>query len=116
MYILPGLELTDILCQFLVPIALWVRDTALRLQKDDFVSVLGLYFVFASATLIIAYSAIGLLNTTFIPLALACTAVGAIGMFIGQKIRNRLNQKKFYNAVLIVLALISLNLIRRSIF
>ena len=90
--------------------------TALRLQKDDFVSVLGLYFVFASATLIIAYSTIGLLNTTFIPLALTCTAVGAIGMFIGQKIRNKLDQKKFYNAVLIVLALISLNLIQRSIF
>ena len=90
--------------------------TALKLQKDDFVSVLGLYFVFASATLITAYSAMGLLNATFIPLALACTTVGAIGMFFGQKIRTTLDQKKFYNGVLIVLALISLNLIRRSIF
>ena len=90
--------------------------TALKLQKDDFVSVLGLYFVFASASLIIAFSSIGLLNITFIPLALACTAIAAVGMFLGQIIRNRLDQKKFYNAVLLVLALISLNLIRRAIF
>ena len=90
--------------------------TALKLQKDDFVSVLGLYFVFASASLIVAFSSIGWLNSTFIPLALACTAIAAVGMFLGQIIRNRLDQKKFYNGVLLVLALISLNLIRRAIF
>ncbi len=89
---------------------------ALGLQKDEFVSVLGLYFITASLCLIAAYSKIGLLDTSFIPLALVCVVVTAAGMWCGQLVRGRLDQKKFYNAVLIVLAIISLNLLRRAIF
>ncbi|NQW00475.1 MAG: sulfite exporter TauE/SafE family protein [Rhodospirillales bacterium] len=88
----------------------------LGLNKDEFVSTLGLYFVFASICLIAAFSFVGLLNATFIPFALACTAVAGLGMWCGFKIRNRLDQKKFYNAVLVMMALISLNLIRRAVF
>ena len=89
---------------------------ALKLQKDDFVSTLGLYFIAACVFLIIAFSAVGLLTIEFVPLALVCTAVTAVGMWLGMQIRNRLDQEKFYNAVLLVLALISFNLIRRAIF
>lgn len=88
----------------------------LKLEKDEFVSTLGLYFVTASICLIAAFSVIGILNVTFVPLALLCTAITAAGMWCGFKIRNRLDQKKFYNAVLIMLALVSLNLVRRAIF
>lgn len=90
--------------------------TGLRLLKDEFVSVLGLYFFIASLILIISYGRVGLLDWSFLPLGLACTAVTAVGMRFGQLIRKRLDQKKFYNAVLAVLALISLNLLYRAIF
>ena len=86
----------------------------LNLDKDEFVSTLGLYFVIASICLITAFTAIGILNATFIPLALMCTVIAALGMWCGIKIRHRLDQKKFYNAVLIMLALVSLNLVRRA--
>ncbi len=89
---------------------------SLKLPKDEFVSTLGLYFVTASVCLIIAFSSVGLLTLAFIPLATACTAVTAIGMWCGIKVRDKLDQKKFYNAVLAMLALISLNLVRRAVF
>jgi len=89
---------------------------ALKLDKDTFVSTLGLYFVIASLCLIIAFGSVGLLTPAFIPLALTCTAVTAVGMWCGLKVRDKLDQKKFYNAVLLVLGLISLNLIRRAVF
>ncbi len=89
---------------------------SLKLDKDVFVSTLGLYFVIASFCLIVAFSSVGLLTLAYIPLALACTAVTAVGMWCGIKVRNRLDQKKFYNAVLLMMALISLNLIRRAVF
>lgn len=89
---------------------------ALKLDKDTFVSTLGLYFVIASFCLIIAFSSVGLLTSAFIPLALTCTAVTAVGMWCGLKLRKKLDQKKFYNAVLAMMALISLNLIRRAVF
>ncbi len=87
---------------------------SLNLDKDEFVSTLGLYFITASVFLIIAFSAVGILDATYVPLALVCTAVTAVGMWCGFKIRDRLDQKKFYNAVLIMLALISCSLIYRA--
>jgi len=89
---------------------------ALDLKKDDFVASLGLLFIFSSLCLIAAFSAVGLIDQSFIPLALACTAVTAVGMACGQLVRKYLDQQKFQRAVMVMLAVIALNLLRRAIF
>ncbi len=89
---------------------------ALGLKKDDFVASLGLLFIFSSLCLIAAFSVVGLIDQTFIPLALACTAATAVGMACGQLVRAHLDQQKFQRAVMVMLTIIALNLLRRAIF
>ncbi len=89
---------------------------ALGLKKDDFVASLGLLFIFSSLSLITAFTAVGLIDQTFIPLALACTAATALGMTCGQLVRKHLDQQKFQRAVVVMLSILALNLLRRAIF
>lgn len=88
----------------------------LRLPKAVYIQSVGLVWFIASIPLVIAYIRYGILTThTALLSALACIP-GAIGFFVGQRLRRRINQELFRTLLLWFLFVIGLNLMRRSIF
>ncbi|MFQ5617419.1 MAG: sulfite exporter TauE/SafE family protein [Rhodospirillales bacterium] len=88
----------------------------LRLSKDMFVRTIGLVWFAGSIPLVLAYVDNGILTAEVAPLSLLACVPGVAGMWVGQKIRDRINQETFRKALLVTLFVIGLNLIRRAVF
>lgn len=89
---------------------------SLHLKKDDWVRTVGLIWFMGSVPLVLSFWANGMLNAQSFPLSVAACVPGMIGILIGEKIRNWINQDTFRKVMLTLLFLIGLNLIRRAIF
>lgn len=87
----------------------------LHLPRDTFVKVLGMLYVLAAAVMLIGAIA----QRTVGPLVLALSLAGMLpvygGMLIGQRIRNRLDQKLFRILVLAVIWITGANMIRTGL-
>ena len=88
----------------------------LRLSKDMFVRTIGLVWFAGSIPLVLAYVENGILTAEVAPLSLLACVPGLAGMWVGQKIRGRVDQETFRKALLITLFVMGLNLIRRAVF
>lgn len=88
----------------------------LRLSKDMFVRTIGLVLFAGSIPLVLAYVENGILTAEVAPLSLLACVPGLAGMWVGQKIRGRIDQETFRKALLITLFVMGLNLIRRAVF
>ena len=88
---------------------------ALRIPKDEFVSALALMYFLGSFAL---YGSLAFAEVLTLEVA-AVSAVGAViialMIFIGQKLRDRLDEDRYRKLVLVLLFLVGCDLIRRSV-
>lgn len=94
------------------PIVIYL--VALRLEKDDFVTTVGLLFLISSATLYATLAANGVLTPQNALVSLLAALPVMAGVWLGGRIRSRVAQKTFERVLLVVLVAIGLNLIRRG--
>ena len=88
---------------------------ALKLEKDDFVTTIGLLFVIASLTLYSTFAVVGVLTFDNAIGSLIAAVPVMAGVFIGTRLRSRIPQKTFERVLMVVLILVGLNLIRRGL-
>ena len=89
---------------------------ALRMDKESFVRTTGVAWLAGSIPYTIGHLQNGILNATTIPLSIAAVAPAVIGMWLGKKLRHRINLSTFRRITTIVILLSALNLIRRGIW
>ena len=89
---------------------------SLKLEKDAFVRAVGLIWFCGSLPLLLAYIKNGLLNVETAPWSLAACLPVVAGFWIGERIRNRIDQDTFRKVLLIFLFLLGVNLVRRAVF
>jgi len=89
---------------------------ALKLEKDDFVTTIGLLFVIASATFYTTLASVGVLTLEKATGSLVAAIPVMAGVFIGTRLRARIHQKTFEQVLMVVLVFVGLNLIRRDWF
>ncbi|MEX0971162.1 MAG: sulfite exporter TauE/SafE family protein [Paracoccaceae bacterium] len=94
------------------PILLFLLS--LNTPKVELVRVQGLCFLTGSVVLGAAHLQSGVLNATTIPLSALLLVPTLVGMAIGFKVQDRLNQEWFRKVTLIVLVLAGANLLRRG--
>ena len=88
----------------------------LKLDKDTWVRTIGLVWFCGSVPLAIAYWQNGVLNPDNFWLSAYACVPGMIGIRIGEKLRDKINQETFRKVLLVILFIIGLNLIRRAVF
>ncbi|MEO0773264.1 MAG: sulfite exporter TauE/SafE family protein [Pseudomonadota bacterium] len=88
---------------------------AIDMQKARQVIVQGIIYGAGSVTLLVAHLRSGILNDQTIPFTLALLPPALIGMWIGFKIQDKLDQEKFRKITLIVLVVAALNLLRKGL-
>ena len=87
---------------------------ALKLEKDDFVTTIGLLFVIAAATFYTTLAAVGILSLENATASLVAAIPVTAGVFIGIRLRGRIHQRTFERVLMVVLIFVGLNLIRRG--
>ena len=88
----------------------------LKLPKDAFVRTVGLAWFSLAVPLTFAYWRNGIFAGDVIALSFAACVPGMIGIRIGEKIRDKIDQETFRKVMLVILLIIGLNLIRRAVF
>lgn len=89
---------------------------AINKPKAKQVIIQGVVFVPGSFTILAAHIQSGILNSYTAPLSFLLLPISLAGMWIGFKIQDRLDQKRFKQITLIVLVIAGLNILRRGIF
>ena len=79
------------------------------------VRALGVTFLVGSIVLVGAHLQSGVLNATTAPTGALMLAPVGLGMWIGLRVQDRLDQRLFRRATLIVLVIAGLNLLRRGL-
>ncbi len=87
---------------------------ALGTPKLDQIRVQGVLFGLGAIVLLFAHIGSGVLNTDTLPFALSTVPPAMIGMWIGMRLSDRIDQEAFRRATLFVLLLAALNLLRRG--
>jgi uncharacterized membrane protein YfcA len=98
---------------FGLPIAMYLL--MLRMEKDEFVSAVGVTYTFGGISLIVVLGAFGLLGQQLYLYSILCIPAVLVGVWLGNMLRARLDPATFRRAVLVILFIAGLNLIRRSI-
>ncbi|SHG88400.1 sulfite exporter TauE/SafE family protein [Cognatishimia maritima] len=98
----------------------WGPTTVLYLMAIDTpkakqMVVQGVVYGLGSITLITAHLQSGILNRDTAPLSAALLPIAMIGLWIGFRIQDRLDQNVFRKVTLVVLILAGLNLIRKGL-
>jgi uncharacterized membrane protein YfcA len=89
--------------------------TALGTPKQEQVRVQGAAFGLGALLLLASHLQSGVVNAQTAPFSLALIVPAGIGMWLGFKVQDRLDQALFRKATLFVLVLAGLNLLRRSL-
>ncbi len=89
--------------------------TALDTPKLDQVRIQGVLYALGSVVLSAAHVGSGVLRWETLPFALATLPPALLGMWIGFRLQDRIDQRLFQRATLIVLIFAGLNLIRRGL-
>lgn len=89
---------------------------ALDTPKTEMVRVQGITFLIGSVVLSVAHLRSGLLDAVTLPFSALMTIPALIGMGLGLILQNRMDQRLFRRATLMVLTLAGLNLLRRGLF
>lgn len=88
---------------------------AINTPKAKQMIVQGVVYGLGSVALISAHLQSGVLNKETAPFSLALLPLAMIGLWIGFRIQDRLDQNLFRRATLIVLVLAGLNLVRKGL-
>jgi uncharacterized membrane protein YfcA len=89
---------------------------ALELPKTEMVRAQSLSFLLGSAVLFLAHLHSGVLNPVTLPVSAWMTLPAMLAMFVGYRVHDRLDQRRFMTLTLAVLVLTGLNLLRRALF
>ncbi len=89
--------------------------TAIDTPKVEHVRVQGVVYGLGAVVLLGAHLNSGVLNVDTMPLSLAMLIPAMLGMVIGFRVHDRLDQEKFRRATLAVLVVAGLNLVRRGL-
>ena len=88
---------------------------ALKLEKDFFVITIAIIFLCFSITLYSTLAINGVMNFNNITGSLLATIPVMFGVILGNRIRGKINQKKFKIILIIFLIIIGINLIRKGL-
>jgi uncharacterized membrane protein YfcA len=89
---------------------------AQNLPKSVFVSTVGVIWFFAAVFLILSFSSLSVLDEATATLSVMALAPVSAGMLVGQWLRGHIKQQQFQRIVLLALALVGANLLRRAFF
>ncbi len=96
------------------PLAVYLM--ALRMEKDRFIQTLGVMFSIQSLFLTAGFIISGELTAPLATTGAALLVPTFIGMYLGEKIRKRMDTQQFTRVFLCVFLFLGLNLIRRGIW
>ena len=88
---------------------------ALNVPKAEQVRALAITFMLGAVILVAAHIKSGLLNAQTIPFSTFLIIPAILGMSVGYKVHDRLNQEVFRKLTLAVLVIVGLNLLRRGL-
>lgn len=88
--------------------------TAIDTPKAEHVRVQGVIYGLGAVALLAAHIQSGVVRSETMPLTLAMLVPAGLGMWIGLRLHDRMDQDRFRQVTLIVLVLAGLNLIRRG--
>lgn len=89
--------------------------TAIDAPKTRAIAMQGVVYGAGAVVLLLSHLRSGLLNEATIPLSLAMVVPMVLGVWVGQRVQDRLDQRRFRRAMLVVLMVVALNLIRRGL-
>lgn len=89
---------------------------AAKAEPDAFKAALGLFFLAVGVLLTVAFFSIGFLTPGLALLGALMALPAAAGMWLGQRLSRRLDAKVFRISVLLLLAVLGANLLRRTLF
>ncbi len=88
--------------------------SALRLDKDEFVGTIALFFMIGGLPLYASLTFHGVLSPNIGGLSCLAAVPVMVGVYAGQRLRDRVSQSHFERLMLIVLVFTALNLLRRG--
>ncbi|MDQ2095919.1 sulfite exporter TauE/SafE family protein [Rhodalgimonas zhirmunskyi] len=89
--------------------------TALDTPKLDQVRIQGVLYALGSLVLLVAHIGSGVLRSETMPFAFVMLPTAILGMALGLQLQDRIDQRAFQRATLVVLFLAGLNLIRKGL-
>lgn len=89
--------------------------SALDLDKKESLRVQGIIYSLGALLLVVSHLGSGVLNAKTIPFSAAMLVPSILGMQIGLKLHDRIDQKSFKRLTQIVLFIAGLNLIRKGL-
>ena len=89
--------------------------TALGTEKKEQIRVQGVIYGLGALTLVGAHFGSGILRADTFVFSLAMVPPAIVGMWIGGKVQDRIDQETFRKVTLIVLTIAALNLVRRAL-
>ncbi|WP_417207416.1 sulfite exporter TauE/SafE family protein [Antarctobacter sp.] len=89
--------------------------TALGTEKREQMRVQGVIYGLGAVALTLAHIGSGVLNAKTVWLSVMLLPPALLGMWIGRKAQDRIDQKAFRRATLLVLLVAGLNLVRRAL-
>lgn len=90
--------------------------TAIDTPKADQMRIQGVIYGLGAVALLGAHVQSGVLNSSSLPLSIAALVPAFVGMRIGQRLHDRVDQARFRRITLVVLFVAGLNLIRKGLF
>lgn len=95
------------------PTVIWL--TALGLARRDHIRAQGVIYALGALALLVAHLGSGVVNRATLPLSAALVPPALLGMWIGGRAADRIDQRQFRRLVLAVLVLAGANLLRRGL-
>lgn len=89
--------------------------TALNTEKTEQIRVQGVIYGLGAVALLAAHIGSGVMRAETAPFSLALVLPAVAGMWIGGRLHDRIDQKAFRRATLLVLLVAGLNLLRRGL-
>lgn len=94
------------------PVSMFLLMTGMK--KEEFVRTVGVVWCAAAFPLTLLYAHNGIIGAHNVYHSLAACIPALFGLWIGQRIRQRISQEVFRRILLVTLLIIGVNLIRRS--
>ena len=88
---------------------------AIDAPKAEAMRVQGVVYGIGAVVLLLAHINSGIVNAQTAPLSLALVPAMLLGMWAGQRVQDRLDQRRFRQAMLVVLLVAGGNLVRRGL-
>lgn len=89
--------------------------TALGTEKSEQIRVQGVIYGMGAVALLFAHVGSGVMRLQTLPFSVMLVLPAVLGMWIGGRLHDRIDQRVFKQATLIVLLLAGLNLLRRGL-